>query len=346
MRKRPLAILMMVIMIMSMATMELFAYSNMNMFAAVSRPANVTGFQSVPSYRSVVLRWNKVSGADGYLIKWKVSGGKLYNIRVSGGNTTRYRHAVPEGKHYSYSIVAVKSTAKNHYGPYYDKNKVKRIAYATTRSAKYVSIGGEAVRLMKNQIIFGEGKTLTSHTGGYVDHYFPYGYKTLTTGYDNGRYEFWYGGRQYMVSRVRISDAAVYYLKPSYTYSRASAESFVNTAKITSSTSKLVWVNQYTQKLYVFKNVSGIWNCIAGPWDVSSGAPESPTDTGRTYIHQKDSYHNNLPYWSVCDVFSLHGKYSYWELGWPRSNGCCRNYNSNAEYIYDNCPVYSEVLVY
>jgi hypothetical protein len=54
MRKRPLAILMMAIMIMSMATMELFAYSNMNMLASVTRPANVTGFQSVPSYRSVV----------------------------------------------------------------------------------------------------------------------------------------------------------------------------------------------------------------------------------------------------------------------------------------------------
>lgn len=331
MRKRLFAIMTAVIIFVIAGSFSSMAASG------YTRPGNVTGFKSVHSYKSVVLTWNKVKNADGYLIVWAGDGKGRHHIRVDRGTTTWYRHAIPEGVNYTYLIYAVRTNTKGRYAT----GDAWRAQSATPAKTT-----GEAVRLMRNQIVFGEGKTLYSHTGGSVAHYFPYGYKTLTTGYDNGGYEFWYGGRQYRVSRIRISRASVYYLKPSYTYSRAVAESFVNTAKIKSSTSKLVWVNQYTQKLYVFQNVSGIWHCIRGPWDVSSGAPESPTDTGLTRIKQKDSYHNNLPYWSVCSVFSLHGKYSYWELGWPRSNGCCRNYNGNAEYIYDNCPIGTAVLIW
>ena len=319
-------------MLVASGTLELFA-------AGTARPGNVTGFKSVQSYKSVVLKWNKVSNADGYLIVW-TCGNSTGKIAVDGPNTTAYRHAVSEGKHFQYSIYAVKTTTPGHYSSKYN-SKWK------SQSATPAKVGGEAVRLMKNKIVFGEGRTLYSHTGGSVRHYFPYGFSTLTTGYDNGRYVFWYNGLQYMVSRLSISNSSAYYIKPSYTYGWGAAESTVNTAKLTSRTNYLIWVNQYTQKLYVFKrNSKGVWACVKGGWAISSGKPSTPTDTGVTRIKDKE-YYGTPMYWNICSVFSIHGRLSsYGTLDWPKSNGCVRNANDHALWIYNNCPIGTTVWVY
>ena len=203
------------------------------------------------------------------------------------------------------------------------------------------------IKTMQVQFTFSRDRDLTSHSGGSVTTHFSKGYTTLTTGYEAGYFWFNYGGRAYRVQR----DSSTTNLKIATsgfdkTYSSQAATNYVNSLNISSNTGMLVWVSTYTQKEYIFTGSKNNWRLVNGPWSVSTGLPQTMTTTGLGYIKQKAASNNGLPYWSVVSDYSLHGKAAGWTLGYPASNGCVRNTNDHAYYIYYSCPIGTAVYVY
>ena len=129
---------------------------------------------------------------------------------------------------------------------------------------------------------------------------------------------------------------------------KISAEYFVNATGRTSRTRYLIWVSTYTQHLYIFQGTKGNWKLIKD-WECSTGAPWSPTPTGifGKEIEGHESHDGRIPYWcNFQTANSIHGHRSSYTFGSPQSNGCVRNYNENAKWIYYNCDIGTAVVVY
>ena len=180
---------------------------------------------------------------------------------------------------------------------------------------------------------------------------FPAGTKVQAYGYNGGRYIFDYKGHTYFVKRYSVGGQSYAQLNTDKTYTKTEAENFVNGRGLKSNTNTLIWVNTFTQKLYLFKGSKGRWKLYKGPWDVCTGKAKTPTATGLTRVKSKSrGCHEpfpQTPWWCVCGQFSIHGKAPYYPaMGQPASNGCVRNWTPNAKWMYDNVPVGTAVFIF
>lgn len=289
--------------------------------------ADVPGFTARATYYGVILQWIPVSGAASYFIHWEGNG--CSGDVTAGPNeySGKYMWTAPD-KIYTYYIYAVAADG--------------------TRSVNPARCIGDSVRTMYYTLKFNTGRTLYSHSGGRVRAYFPRGRWFRAVGYTQGKYVFYYGGRIYHVARWSTSGAQVVQANVRRTYRRDEAEFFVNRLGLASRTKYLIWVNTYTQKLYIFKGSKGHWVSQNPGWPVSTGAPSSPTETGLARIRQKDYRNNDSNFWSVCSSYSIHSKPASQHQGllWPYSGSCVRNTWVNARWIYYNCPIGTSVYVF
>lgn len=292
------------------------------------RPYSVKTFKSYASYKSVVLKWSKVSNASGYLIYRYNSAKKKYVLikTIKSRSTLKYVCPAAADKTYTYKIYAYKDTTSN-------------------KSTNYKKTKNGAVRTMHLRVTFSYSKTLTSHDGKIFTHKFPKGYVATTVGFADGKYQFYYKGGLFYVARISIKNPRVYTYSSSKTYTKREAEYFINKRGLSSNTKYLVWINTYTQREYIFKGSKGKWDCIYS-WEVSTGKPSTPTKTGACQMSYKVPERNHLHYWSLCSQFSIHSKANSWKLGYPRSGGCARNTKEHAYWIYKNCPIGTRVLVF
>lgn len=290
---------------------------------------NVTGFRAISTHQGVILKWNKAAGSKGYEITWKGGNGKKGTIRISGISSTTRFVRIPSNTTYAFYIKAT-SLPKG----------------AGCKSAISTKCTGSPVRTMLYRFTFATGRTLYSHTGGSVEAYFGPGTTKTAVGFSQGRYEFWHNGLQYYVNRISTKNASIERIDTGRTYTKTEAESFVNRLGLSSSTGYLIWGNTYTQKMYIFEGSKGNWKLIQGPWSMSSGTASTPTATGLTSIRQKSSWENGVPWWNVCSYFSIHGRLGSWEMGYPHSNGCMRNTNDHAKFVYNNCRIGTSVYVF
>lgn len=296
--------------------------------------ANVKGFKALCTYNGVILKWKRVKGATSYTIKWK-SGKKSGTKTIKKGTTVKWLHKLPKSlrnKKVKYTIVANKKGVGS--------------------SAQKTKVTGEAVRTAHITAYMSTDRVLTSHDSAAITHTFPKGYKIDAYGYDGGRYVFDYKGHQFMVKRITTYGSSTSQLDSELTYTKEEAESFVNRCGLKSSTGWLIWVNTYTQSIFVFRGSKGKWKLYKGPWDVCTGKSATPTPTGLTRIRDKsrgcyDPF-PQTPWWCVCAAgFSIHGKAPYYPpMGAPASNGCVRNWTENAKWMYDNVPVNTAVYVF
>ena len=295
--------------------------------------SNVKDFKALSSKDSVILKWKKVKNATGYTIKWK-SGKKSGTFKIKSGSTHKYVHKLPEAlrcKKIKYTIVA----NRNGYGSSGEKTKAT----------------GEAVRTMHLSMYLNQNRVLTSHDKAKVTRTFKKGTKIDAYGYNGGRYVFDYKGHTFFVKRYSASGQDYSQLDLDKEYTKEEAESFVNKVGLSSSTKNLIWVNTYTQTLYIFQGSKGKWKQIKGPWEVSTGQAKTPTSTGLTRVRSKsrgcyDPF-PQTPYWCVCAQFSIHGKAPYYPaMGAPASHGCVRNWTKNAYWMYLNIPIGTTVYIY
>lgn len=320
----------------------------------VKRPAKVRSFRTVSGYLSVMLRWKRASGVDGYKIYWKGSNGTKGTISNIKRKTTKYKFKISDKNRevkYTFRIVAVKDGVES----------------------KKVAKSDKAVQLMKFKV------TLKPRRGGYAlkshDRFKTVTYRKLkagdtieTIGFIEGKYIFqkMVKGRlrTFYVLRISTKNPRVAYIgkyekKANGTkivqpvYSKEEAESFVNAIGVASNTRKMIWVNQYSQRVFIFRGSKGKWKLEkvckkdadgGAGWLVATGRPDKPTTTGATSIKDK-MRSNGAPYWNVTAFFSLHG--NIWgSLGWPISGACTRNTNEHAGWIYSHCGLGTRVYVY
>lgn len=326
--------------------------------AKVPAPKKVKNFKTVSSYQAVLLKWKKSTDADGYKINWTGSNGKKGTIKIKSNKTTSYKFKIKEQDRevkYTFKIAAVKDGVA---------------------SAK-VSKTDSAVQLMKLEITLKVNKNLKNHDRpeGKYSINLKAGTKIKTIGFTNGKYVFRKKVkgklRTFHVMRIATRNQKISYIgkynkkngwkivQPKIAYTKEEAESFVNAIGVRSRTKHLIWVNQYTQRLYVFKGKKGKWKLIKQcykdgddgypGWPVASGKPSSPTSTGLTSIKQRDiGGGGKVPFWNVTAWFSIHGNSPgpWGPLGWPKSGACTRNTTPHAKWIYYNTKMGTAVYVY
>ena len=115
-----------------------------------------------------------------------------------------------------------------------------------------------------------------------------------------------------------------------------------------SSRSTLIWVSTYCQHVYYFRGSKGNWRCVRD-WECATGTVNGPSPSGmwgNKEIHKKIKRRHGLKFWSCySSMNAFHGKQSRWKVGKPASSGCIRNANENAQYIYNNAPKRTKVIV-
>ncbi|MDO4833829.1 MAG: L,D-transpeptidase family protein [Bacillota bacterium] len=178
------------------------------------------------------------------------------------------------------------------------------------------------------------------------------GTRVKTCGFYSGKYVFVYDNHVYWLTRISTKKASTSYNRDDV-YSKEEAEYFVN-SRGTDSGKYLIWVNTYSQRLYIFTGSKGNWELKSGtPWKVSTGKASSPTirtidpkgiptkgiHRGYYTIKKKLKKRHNIPYWNCLSGYNaIHGKKSKWSINSvPKSGGCIRNTNGNAQWIYNNC---------
>ena len=209
------------------------------------------------------------------------------------------------------------------------------------------------------------GKNLTSHDKQHVKRSFKKGTTIYTCAFGYGRYQFIYNGNMYWLNRVGTRSHKSGYDK-GHPYTDEEVKYYVDYHPSNwSATGKLVWVNTYTQRIFVFQGGSGNWSLLnSGGWYVSTGKAATPTirymdpkspilDSGcivgkSKTINKKVKSRHGIPNWNCFSTWNaIHGQKKSWSIkGIPKSNGCVRNTNAHAKYIYNNCPKKTRVLIF
>ena len=345
--------------------------------------AKVKDLKIYPSHRAIAVEWTPVGDATSYEV---YRNGEL--LATVGPESVAYDNdeimayyddkdmpEQPDLPKYTYTVKAKSGDAEA----------------APSDEVKGSSIQQEYVR-----ITFKAKAKLTSHNTGIKNktHTFNKGQTVYAHGYLLGKHQFYYNinGVNYLfyTKYTRVKSPSGQYTK-SIDYDTRAAEYFVNFHKnqdgsigMGSSTNYMIWVNRYTQHLYVFERAhdsahpqkkwqictlkaskyntgktnggSDIYNKKKGidrrsnvynNWEVSTGRSSAPSPTGSYTIKKRTARKGGHKWWNFYhSETAIHGKVKGTVFGQPMSMGCIRNPDLNAEFIYFNIPKKSKVLVY
>lgn len=329
---------------------------------------------------------------DRYIVKRSRNGGayseycrivvKDGRASVSGKVSTVYktdRGYYIEDKDVGDGLIEYNGTWGRNGGTFRYKIIAQKDYEATENAEGYVTISsdektaaapsGACVRTSYVKLQLKTNKKLTSHDRKKITKTFKKNSTIYTCSFGVGQYMFSYNDHMFWLNRISTKNQKTGYNKNSTLY-KDSAEYFVNSRPYRSSkTNKLIWVNTYTQRMYIFdKNPStGKWvlnnSCKTG-WTVSTGRASAPTirtidpkssnlDSGRKIgkiktINKKIRNRHNIPYWNCFSSYNaIHGKKAKWTIkSIPKSGGCVRNTNDHAKWVYYNCKNGTGVILF
>lgn len=144
-------------------------------------------------------------------------------------------------------------------------------------------------------------------------------------------------------------------------YEAFEKEIWVNAKGYSSKSDYLIWINLSMQRVNIFRGSAENWtldrSCIVG-----SGAPSTPTPVGVYTTTYKLSYGWTTATYTCRPVvgfrqnsgYAFHSRLYYpnsnrltdASIGFPVSHGCIRMYDEDINYIYDNIPNGTTVVVY
>ena len=140
-------------------------------------------------------------------------------------------------------------------------------------------------------------------------------------------------------------------------YSDAVKEGFVNLNHYASQTEYLIWISRYTQRVVVYTGSKDNWT-VHKTFMCSSGANNTPTPQG-VYEVEAHFGHWYFDYYMVYNatgfwgdtafhstLYNFDGSHFDERVGIPLSHGCIRMNDEDAEYIYDEIPFGTTVVVY
>lgn len=141
-------------------------------------------------------------------------------------------------------------------------------------------------------------------------------------------------------------------------YADADKESFVNSMKYDSQTGVMVWVSLYTQKVNVFSGYQGNWK-LEKTFDCATGVNSTPTSTGTYhYTHTVERWNLGSTYVEPVLVFNggeaftsqpydaQTNKIADDTMGEPASGGSVRMLEEDLQWMQENLPLASLVVVY
>lgn len=220
-------------------------------------------------------------------------------------------------------------------------------------SEAYSTIKGSPVASIRYRLNIKQGGTLTKHAGKGPRTYSLKSGQTIDTDrFQTGRYIFEYKGSIFYISKTRVSKAtALYNKRGTWNYSAKEATYYVNDRGTNSKTNTMVFINTFCQHGYYFTraNKKSDWECTKN-WECATGLASTPTptgDRGEKYIHDHIRKKNGINYWNLFNGnAALHGtKPNDKRVGMVISNGCVRNPDKFAEYIYKNAKMKTKVLI-
>ena len=189
-------------------------------------------------------------------------------------------------------------------------------------------------------------------------------YKEVTVPIENYSDE-WYYERD--VNRVLNLVSSTY--RGNYTtayavngdYSQTEKEIWINAKGYSSNTQYLLWINRAYQHVNVFQGSKGNWKMIKS-FLVGTGAASTPTPTGLTTVSYKSAAGWTTGSYTVRPVvgfypgtgYAFHSRLCYpgtdteydFSAGYPVSHGCVRMYKSDINWIYNNIPVGTAVVIF
>ena len=178
----------------------------------------------------------------------------------------------------------------------------------------------------------------------------------------------------YYSAKIRLPNGTVGWVKHSnlqvssgnfyvtWDYSTAVKEYWVNNVKKASSSSGyLIWTSLYTQKVNIFTGYSGHWKLVKS-YPCSSGLNTSNTPPEDKTIQSKtmrwnfsDDGNYYVDHVTVLDSRgrAFHSRPKYYSgavkdatMGRPSSHGCVRMMDDGVQYIYNNCPIGTKVVLH
>ena len=300
---------------------------------AVPAPASVVGY---PDYQSVTVKWSAVPGATSYVVKR--NDGKTY----SAGAATSFRDTgAKKDVNYSYSVQAIAG------------DEASGFSHATA------SVG--RVRTCYYYCTLGGAATLRSHDKAKKKITLKKGQVIKAEGFCQGSFKFTYNGRPYEAKWFRMKKVKGQIKKNAYV-NGYTAEAYVNNGNFKSKTNYLIWINIYSQRVFVFQNVAGRWSLVnkngyaksdsgTEGYLCGSGKAKFPTPTGMNKkLHKKMKKYSKHKWWNCFSgtnaIHGSNGKKEVKKLGKLISNGCVRVTNAQAIWVFNNVPVKTRVIVF
>jgi len=144
-------------------------------------------------------------------------------------------------------------------------------------------------------------------------------------------------------------------------YSNTEKEVWINAKGYSSRTQYLCWINRAYQHVNIFSGSKGNWKLIKS-CVVGTGASGTPTPTGLTYVTYKSKSGWTTGNYTVRPVigfypdtgYAFHSRLCYpgtmkeydFSSGYPVSHGCVRMQRNDIDWMYNNIPVGTAVVIF
>jgi hypothetical protein len=285
-------------------------------------PGNV---QSFSGNGSVSVYWAESVGATSY----DIYRNGVFLVNVPAGTKSYRDRGANLGEDgntnlYSYQVAAIAGTTRSELSP-------ATFPAGVVRTAHYL-------------VTFKANVKLKSHDSAKASVTFKKNQQVWCHGYSQGSYKFTYNGRPYEAKWFRMKTNAKGQIKKNAydglydtdgdgVYDYVTAENFVNEGQYTSKTPYLIWVSLYSQRLYIFKNVNGVWKVFRS-WQCGTGKAKTPTPTGMNKeIWKQVKHHSHHIWWNCFSSYNaIHGSNKNdAKLGKLISHGCVRLTNAQAK---------------
>lgn len=313
----------------------------------------INDLHGLSSYKSVYLRWQNPAPAEDVTYTITCNGETVNADVTKRGDDEKYDPGYFECK-----ITGLSSDINCNTGKYpsysFTVTATSKSDPSITKTAKKSC---SPVKTIAYKIKVKSSSTLTSHYG-------PDGKKNASKKFTvkKGQYIYAYGygfggkyvfrdprGYVFFCNLTRTKRRSCVYTS-GWNYTDEEATLFVNDRGVSSSRDSLVWVNTFTQHIYLFKRVDGKWVLNGVSAECSTGKASSPSPTVQNGMKSVEGYirkRHGIPYWTkYSGINAIHAKKAKWKMGRPASNGCVRNYESNAKKIYDRTRKGTRVFLY
>lgn len=335
--KRTVAVLLMALMFLgSFAMLEPGTYAD-------GEPAAVRNLKWVSGFNSVILTWKGVS-ASGYEVRQgsKVLRTNLTQTRVrismdpyptsSKGNVRTasysvYAFNVIDGAKVYSAPATVKNVSPVH--PMYiivqTRGKTKLYPNATSNKSVRTAKGGQKLVVMGGSRQDGRNKRMVIQIGG----------------------------KQYYVKAGDVKVLKMLYNSKTK-YNKTNVESFINDknldSKPVSGPKRMIWVNTYNQRVYLFARKGGKWvidSRYPNGLLANTGRELTPYGVYKVSTKWRRKEETGTNWWTILGGtgVGIHEKLGD-ALGKPASGGCIRIPDSEARWFYYNIKRRTTVMVY